>query len=83
MSAGPVLREDQLAAVAGWLESRRGCVIMPTGTGKTEVALHLIAQCSQSILIVAPVRDLMYQWNRQAVGPHWFDSSRRSLEMSR
>lgn len=65
MSAGPVLREDQLAAVSAWLETRRGCVIMPTGTGKTEVALHLIAQCSLSTLIVAPVRDLMYQWHRR------------------
>jgi hypothetical protein len=50
------LREDQAAAAASWLESRRGCVIMPTGTGKTEVALHLIAQCASSTLVVAPVR---------------------------
>ncbi len=64
-SVSPTLRQDQLAAAASWLETRRGCVIMPTGTGKTEVALHLIGQCSQSTLVVAPVRDLMYQWHRR------------------
>ena len=38
---------------------------MPTGTGKTEVALHLLNQTNCSALIVAPVRDLMYQWHRR------------------
>ncbi len=36
---------------------------MPTGTGKTEVALRLMAEMRCSTLIVAPVRDLMYQWH--------------------
>ena len=38
---------------------------MPTGTGKTEVALHLLAKTCCSTLIVSPVRDLMYQWHRR------------------
>lgn len=38
---------------------------MPTGTGKTEVALHLMAASAVSTLVVAPVRDLMYQWHRR------------------
>ncbi len=59
------LREDQLTASKSWLATRRGCVIMPTGTGKTEVALYLIAELARSALIVAPVRDLMYQWHRR------------------
>lgn len=59
------LREDQQAAADAWLAERRGCIVMPTGTGKTEVALALIAACSQSTLVVAPVRDLMYQWHRR------------------
>ena len=65
------LRPEQQAAVIGWNKTRRGCVVMPTGTGKTEVALALMAQESVSTLIVAPVRDLMYQWHRrieQALG---------------
>jgi superfamily II DNA or RNA helicase len=64
-NTAPALRPDQLTAAASWLDTRRGCVIMPTGTGKTEVALHLIAACAASTLVVAPVRDLMYQWHRR------------------
>ncbi len=60
-----VLRVDQLAAVEAWLAARRGCIVMPTGTGKTEVALKIITAIAQSTLIVAPVRDLMYQWHRR------------------
>ena len=59
------LRTDQLQAVEAWLASRRGCLVMPTGTGKTEVALKLIMSVASSTLIVAPVRDLMYQWHRR------------------
>lgn len=59
------LRPDQRHAVARWNQSGRGCIVMPTGTGKTEVALHLIAGASVSTLVVAPVRDLMYQWHRR------------------
>jgi superfamily II DNA or RNA helicase len=59
------LRPEQQAAVIAWNKTRRGCVVMPTGTGKTEVALALMAQESVSTLVVAPVRDLMYQWHRR------------------
>jgi superfamily II DNA or RNA helicase len=59
------LRLDQQQAVACWNQTGRGCIIMPTGTGKTEVALHLIASAAVSTLVVAPVRDLMYQWHRR------------------
>jgi len=38
---------------------------MPTGTGKTEVALHIIRDMGVSALIVAPTRDMMYQWQRR------------------
>ena len=58
-------RAEQTAAIEAWLKFKRGCVVMPTGTGKTEVALHLLAQTRCSTLIVSPVRDLMYQWHRR------------------
>ncbi len=58
-------RQEQTAAIEAWLENRRGCIVMPTGTGKTEVALHLLNQTRCSTLIVSPVRDLMYQWHRR------------------
>ncbi|MCE5278067.1 MAG: DEAD/DEAH box helicase family protein [Planctomycetaceae bacterium] len=62
----PQLRAEQSEAVAAWTASGcRGQVVMPTGTGKTEVALAAMAQRPVSTLIVAPIRDLMYQWHRR------------------
>ncbi|QEG41955.1 DEAD/DEAH box helicase [Roseimaritima ulvae] len=58
------LRPDQLSAVEAFeQEGRRGLVVMPTGTGKTVVAIELILRAGTSTLIVVPVRDLMYQWH--------------------
>src|SRR5271166_5310727 len=55
----PSLRLEQIAAVTAWEQDRRGVVVMPTGTGKTEVALAIMRQTAISTLVVAPVRDLM------------------------
>ena len=60
------LRTDQQKAVRNWLDQRsRGMIYMPTGTGKTEVALHLMLQLGVPTLIVSPVKNLMYQWKRR------------------
>jgi superfamily II DNA or RNA helicase len=45
------------------METQTGVIVMPTGTGKTEVALHAMCRVSSSVLVVSPVRDLMYQWH--------------------
>ncbi|MFO0819028.1 MAG: DEAD/DEAH box helicase family protein [Pirellulales bacterium] len=68
------LRAEQQAAVLAWSQTRRGCIVMPTGTGKTEVALALMQQESVSTLVVAPVRDLMYQWHRRILESLGFDA---------
>jgi len=61
-----VLREDQRQALERWRAGDcRGLVVMPTGTGKTEVALTAMAECQTTTLIVSPIRDLMYQWQRR------------------
>lgn len=61
-----VLRPDQAQALAAWEQAgRRGVVVMPTGTGKTEVALAAMHRCGVATLVVAPVRDLMHQWHRR------------------
>ena len=60
------LRPEQIVAVDAWLEAgQSGCVVMPTGTGKTEVALSIMQKTRVSTLVVSPVRDLMYQWHRR------------------
>ncbi len=51
----------------------RGQVIMPTGTGKTEVALAAMARVKTATLVVAPVRDLMYQWHRRILRAFDYD----------
>ncbi len=47
---------------------------MPTGTGKTEVAFAAMAETQVATLIVAPVRDLMYQWHRRILATFGYDA---------
>ncbi len=62
----PVLHPEQQEAVAAWEQrGNRGQIIMPTGTGKTEVALAIMARTVVPTLVVCPIRDLMYQWHRR------------------
>lgn len=71
----PDLRPPQRQAVAAWRNAGgRGQVIMPTGTGKTEVALAAMAQTGIATLVVAPVRDLMYQWHRRILKGLGYDA---------
>jgi superfamily II DNA or RNA helicase len=62
----PRLRADQEAAIHAWERAGgRGVIVKPTGTGKTEIALGIIARRRVAALVVAPLRDLMYQWQRR------------------
>lgn len=71
----PTLRSDQQDAVSAWQQAHcRGQIIMPTGTGKTEVALSAMVAMNVSTLIVAPVRDLMYQWQHRILRRTGFDA---------
>jgi superfamily II DNA or RNA helicase len=68
------LRPEQSAALSAWLAARRGVIVMPTGAGKTEVALSIMASTAVSTLIVSPVRDLMYQWHRRILAGLGYDA---------
>jgi len=57
-----VLRAKQEEGLNAWLESKRGLVVLPTGLGKTQVAMEAIQRLNVPVLIVVPVRPLMYQW---------------------
>jgi superfamily II DNA or RNA helicase len=61
----PPLRTEQIEAVKQWMPTKSGVIVMPTGTGKTEIALAVMQKLAVSTLVVAPVRDLMYQWHRR------------------
>lgn len=57
------MRPYQVQALQSWLEARkRGVVVLPTGAGKTYVALKAILACQRSALVLAPTIDLVQQW---------------------
>ena len=56
-------RHYQTEALEAWKRSRcRGTVVLPTGAGKTQVAVMAIDDRRRSALIVAPTLDLVRQW---------------------
>lgn len=60
------LRPYQDAALLAWeLAGRRGTVVMPTGSGKTRVALAALASTAKSALCLVPTRALLEQWLRE------------------
>lgn len=53
----------QNEALQAWLVADRwGSVVLPTGAGKTFLALHAIAACNVSTLVIVPTVDLLHQW---------------------
>jgi len=54
-------RPDQKEAVKSWEKTRRGVIVMPTGTGKTEVALQIVYNLAVHTLFIVPTRALAYQ----------------------
>jgi superfamily II DNA or RNA helicase len=68
------LREEQQKAVLAWMPGKKGVIVMPTGTGKTEVALSIMRQTAESTLVVCPVRDLMYQWHQRILKGLGYDA---------
>lgn len=59
-------RPYQAEALAAWKKAHgRGVVVLPTGAGKTQVALMAIDDRRRSTLVVAPTLDLVRQWHTQ------------------
>jgi len=59
----PPLRGYQSAALAAWeVAGRRGVIVLPTGAGKTRVAIAAIARVRRPTLCVVPTRVLLHQW---------------------
>ncbi len=64
---GPIAHREprpyQSEAIAAWRKARgRGVVVLPTGAGKSHVAVLAIDDKRRSALVIAPTLDLVRQW---------------------
>jgi superfamily II DNA or RNA helicase len=58
----------QMAALSAWEQA--GCcgsIVLPTGAGKTFVAIQAISRVNRSTVVVAPTIDLLHQWYARLV----------------
>jgi len=62
----PPLREYQKEALDGWEAfGRRGVVVLPTGGGKTRVAVAAMGRVRKPAAVLCPTRALLDQWTRE------------------
>ena len=60
----PTPRDYQHEALEAWRAGhRRGVVVLPTGTGKSTVAVMAIRDARREALVVVPTLDLLHQWH--------------------
>ena len=58
-----ILRDYQLNALSSWNKANnRGCIVLPTGSGKTVIGVKAIEMVNASSLVIVPTIDLMDQW---------------------
>jgi len=61
-----VLRPYQREALEAWLDAgRRGVIELPTGAGKTYIAVKAMERLRLATLVVVPTLDLVDQWRGQ------------------
>jgi len=59
------LRPYQKAALDAWSDAGcRGVIVLPTGAGKTFIALKAIEKLNVATLVVVPTLDLLDQWRK-------------------
>ena len=62
------LRDYQHAGYEAWrLGTSRGTIVLPTGAGKTRLAIAAMKECEVPTLVLVPTRVLLHQW-REAIG---------------
>ncbi len=63
------LKPFQREALNSWMEDKRGIIVLPTGAGKTYIALKAIEELESPTLVVVPTIPLLEQW-REKVKKH-------------
>ncbi len=59
----PGLRPYQRHALQAWQHAdRRGVLVLPTGSGKTHIALAAMAELAKPSVVLCPTRALLNQW---------------------
>ncbi|MFN4336981.1 MAG: DEAD/DEAH box helicase [Candidatus Nitrosocaldus sp.] len=63
ISSRLMLRDYQSKALHQWINARmKGCIVLPTGSGKTVIGVKAIESVNLASLVVVPTLDLMEQW---------------------
>jgi superfamily II DNA or RNA helicase len=58
------LRDYQQKALNSWEKAgMRGCIVLPTGAGKTILGIKSLVTVNSAVLVVVPTLDLMHQWS--------------------
>ncbi|MCP4297000.1 MAG: DEAD/DEAH box helicase [Proteobacteria bacterium] len=64
LNSGFPPRDYQSEALRLWQQTRRGKIVLPTGSGKSFLASMIINVTQRSTLILAPTIDLILQWQK-------------------
>lgn len=60
------LWDYQAKALDAWLRAdKRGTIVLPTGAGKTVIAMKAISSLNTPTIVVVPTLDLVEQWRRR------------------
>ncbi|UCE95576.1 MAG: DEAD/DEAH box helicase family protein [Candidatus Bathyarchaeota archaeon] len=63
LASNTILRDYQAEALEAWIKGgNRGVIVLPTGAGKTIVAIAAISHVNAPTLVAVPTIDLMEQW---------------------
>jgi superfamily II DNA or RNA helicase len=66
--ADPGLRDYQAAALSAWtLAGHRGLIVLPTGSGKTRIAIAAMSATRLPALCLVPTRVLLEQWRQEVL----------------
>ncbi len=77
------LRDYQKQAIHNWgKSSMRGCIILPTGAGKTAIGIKAIQKVNASTLVIVPTIDLMEQWTNNISKYLLTDNNQNSQNIS-